>query len=96
MFPSWFSGSSWKLSWDIQLNAMAWMFLCVAFGFYTRFVVQVPITFFLVVKIVLIALAPVVIYIIINEYRRNRKHALLTQWRLNLLPERNLRNYFFP
>ncbi|MBC8314987.1 MAG: LytTR family transcriptional regulator DNA-binding domain-containing protein [Bacteroidales bacterium] len=79
MFPSWFSGSSWKLSWDILLNAIAWGFLCVAFGFYTRFVVQVPITFFLVVKIVLIALAPVVIYIIINEYRRNRKHALLTQ-----------------
>lgn len=77
LFPRFFTASVWTLWRDIWLHGISWAFMSVAFVFYTRHVGLVPITFILTIKLVLLSLASIIIFVIINEFRRIRWHLLL-------------------
>jgi len=69
IFPKVFLSRKWKLYKEIIFDLIIWILIAVAFNFYARFVGLVSITFEVSFRIILSSLIPVVILIIIHQFR---------------------------
>jgi len=65
---------NWYLKQEIILNASIWILNATAYAFYTRYVAHVSISMYLMFKIVVLSLAPVIVLIIINERKFLREY----------------------
>ena len=80
IIPKPFTQEKWDLKKEILLNASIWVLNATAYAFYTRYVAHAPASMFLMFKIVVLSLAPVIVLIIINERKFLRKYlSLLTE-----------------
>ena len=64
----------WYLKQEIILNTSIWILNATAYAFYTRYVAHVSISMYLMFKIVVLSLAPVIVLIIINERKFLKKY----------------------
>jgi len=74
IFPKFFHSRKWKLYKEIIFDLIIWILIAVAFNFYARYVGLVSITFEVSFRIVLSSLIPVVILIIIHQFRYLTRH----------------------
>ena len=74
IFPKSITKGNWYLKQEIFLNASIWILNSTAYAFYTRYVAQVNITMYLMVKIIILCFAPIIVLIIINERKFLRKY----------------------
>lgn len=76
IFPKSFTQENWKLKKEIILNVSIWILNATAYAFYTRYVAHVSVTMYLMFKIVVLSIAPVIALIIINERKFLRKYLM--------------------
>jgi hypothetical protein len=77
IFPKSITLGNWYLKQEIILNATIWILNSTAYAFYTRYVAHVSISMYLMFKIVILSIAPVIALIIINERKFLRKYLML-------------------
>lgn len=89
LLPVFFKSENWTVRKEIVLHFFFLLFNTVAYAFFARYVGLIQISFHLVVNIVLISLAVVVAFVIINEYKflRKRLYPLLVQQQFVEIPE---------
>lgn len=73
-FPKVYTPGKWNMKLEIILNVSIWILNATAYAFYTRYVAHVSLSMYLMFKIVLLSIAPVIILIIINERKFLRKY----------------------
>lgn len=69
IIPKFFDKEDWKLKHEVISNTSIWIVNSVAYAFYDHYVGLVPITMYLMFKIVLLSIAPVLTIVIIYRHR---------------------------
>lgn len=89
LVPRVFLPEKWTVKKEILLHLVFLALHPVAYVFFARYVGIIEITFLLVVNIVLISLAIVAAFIIMNEYKflKTRLHSLVGQYRGDKIPD---------
>ena len=79
VFLSWFVSQDWNLKKDLYLNFIIWMLISTAFTFYSLYVGNLVIDLYLIFKILLLGLLPVIFLIVMNQnlLLRNRIDAFI-------------------
>jgi len=79
IFLSWFVSQEWNLKKDLYLNFIIWMLISTAFTFYSLYVGNLVIDLYLIFKILLLGLLPVIFLVILNQnlLLRNRIEAFI-------------------
>jgi len=83
-FPKFYIPGKWNMKLEIILNVSIWILNATAYAFYTRYVAHVSLSMYLMFKIVLLSIAPVIILIIINERKFLKRYLIqLTDQKVN-------------
>ncbi|HAN19432.1 MAG: hypothetical protein A2X13_02040 [Bacteroidetes bacterium GWC2_33_15] len=65
--PKWFNISEWESGPPVILNLFLLVFTATSFVFYIRYVGKIPLTFYIIFKILLVCLIPLIILIILYK-----------------------------
>lgn len=69
IFPNIFFFNQWKFSYDLIFNILIWLLIGVSNCFYIFYVGKIELTLSILFRVTFLSLAPVVILIILNQYR---------------------------